>query len=188
MKKKEKKITKYEETIQEHIIKKDFVKIILNFQNTEGGIFGYIQLQSKKFILLQVSNQFSLDGYVIMPKRKFEAIRCNKYDKTSNKILRAEGTLEKQYKVPDFISLDCWEQLFLSLKDADFHVVIECEDQEEAGFFIGPLQKIGKNSVSILNYDPNGQLDKKPSKISYKDITSVTFGDQYSTVFRKYLK
>lgn len=188
MKKKEKKIIKYEEIIQKHIIKKDFVKIILNFQNTESGIYGYIQLQSKKFVLLQANNEFSLDGYVIIPKRAFEAIRCNKYDKTSNKIHRAEGTLEKQYKVPDFVSLDNWEQLFFSLKDADFHVIIECENQEEPDFFIGPLQKIGKNSVSILNYDPTGQLDKKPSKISYKDITSITFDNQYSTVFRKYLK
>lgn len=188
MKKKEKKIIKYEKTIQQHITKKDFVKILLNFQNIESGIYGYIQLQSKKFILLQINNEFSLDGYAIILKRKLKAIRCNKYDKTSNKIHRAEGTLQKQYKVPDFISLENWEQLFSSLKDADLHVIIECEDQEEADFFIGPLQKTGKNSVSILNYDPTGQFDKKPSKISYKDITKVTFGDQYSTVFRKYLK
>ncbi|SOD11298.1 hypothetical protein [Pedobacter xixiisoli] len=186
--KKEKKVAKYKETIQKHIDNKDFVKVICNLQDTESSIYGYIQLQSGEFILLQVHNEFSLNGYVILPLRYIETIRCNKYDKTSNKIHRAEGTLKRQYKIPNFISLDGWNKLFLSLIEADFHVIIECEDQPEADFLIGPIQKVGKTKISILNYDPAGKLDKEPSRIKYADITSITFGDQYSMVFRKYLK
>jgi hypothetical protein len=41
---------------------------------------------------------------------------------------------------------------------------------------------------SVLNYDPNGIFDKKPTVINLEKIRTLRFADNYSTVFRKYLR
>ena len=77
MKSKKKKIVEYDEIIQKHIDNKEIVKFIRNFKRLEDNLFGFIQLMSKNFLLIQVSSEFSLNGYAIVPKKKFESIRFN---------------------------------------------------------------------------------------------------------------
>jgi hypothetical protein len=70
---------------------------------------------------------------------------------------------------------------------ADFEEL--CGKQEKIpNFFIGPIKKSSKNKITIQNYDPGGLLDKKLTSIKYDDITTLKFGDRYSTTFRKYLQ
>jgi len=182
------KIKEYDNVLQKHIDKKDFVKINRTFKDREENISGFIYLLSKDFLLLQVDNEFMLDGYAIIPKHKFDSIRCNKYDKTFKKIYKDEGLLSTQYGFDKSISLKSWQDLFSDLKSLDFHVIIECEDKDEPDFIIGPIKRIYKDKVSIQYYDPTGKLDDKPTTVKYNEITIVKFDDRYTTIFRKYLK
>ena len=86
------------------------------------------------------------------------------------------------------IDLSTWNTIFVDLKKSDIHVIVECEDLKKPTFTIGPIEKINKKSVFVRNYDANGQLDKKLTKLKFKDITLVKFNDDYSKTFRKYLK
>jgi hypothetical protein len=181
-------IKKYDNLLQKHIDRKDFVKIYRTFIDREENISGFILLLSKDFLLLHVDNEFMFDGYAIIPKHKFDSIRCNKYDKTYKKIYKNEGLLSTLYGIDQPISLKSWQDLFSNLKKLDYHVVVECEDKDEPDFIIGPIKRIYKDKVSIQYYDPTGKLDKKLTTAKYNEITTVKFGDRYSTIFRKYLK
>ena len=182
------KIKAYDTLLQTHIDKKDFVKIYRTFREKEETISGFILAFSKDFLLLQVDNEFALNGYAIIRKGQFDSIRCNKYDKTQKKIYKAEGLMDNSYVIDKNISLKNWQDNFTDLKKNDYHVIIECEDKEEPLFDIGPIKRILKNSVSIQYYDPTGQLENKLTSRKYADITIVKFDDNYSKTFRKYLK
>ena len=72
----------------------------------------------------------------------------------------------------------------------DFHVIAECENLPEpaiAIYTIGPIKRISKNLVSVRFYDSAGKLEDVNTPIRFDDLTTVTFGDRYSTTFRKYL-
>ncbi len=185
---KNKEIQAYDAFLQSHIDKRDFVKIYRKFNEREENISGFLLAISKDFLLLQVDNEFSLNGYAIIRKDQFDSLRCNKYDKTQKKIYIAEGLLENGYGIDKSISLESWQDIFKTLKLLDYHVIIECEDKEEPWFDIGPIKRVNKESVSIQYYDPTGQLESKLTSRKYSDITLVKFDDNYSKTFRKYLK
>ena len=174
--------------LQSHIDKKDFIKIKRTFNGKEENISGFILSMSKEFLLIQVDNELSFNGYTIIRKDQFDSLRCNKYDKTLKKIYKAEGLLKSGYGIDKNISLKNWQSIFSDLKKFDYHVIIECEDQEEPSFDIGPIKKTLKGSVSIQYYDATGQLENKLTSLKYSDITTVKFGDNYSMTYRKYLK
>ena len=188
MRVRKKKIKDHDLMLQKHIDKKDFVKINRTFQNREENISGFILSISKDFLLLQVDNEFLLDGCAIIRKDKFDSLRCNKFEKTLRKIYKEEGLLDKQYGIPQSISLKSWQDIFADLKKLDYHVIIECEDKEEPDFVIGPIKRVDKRKVRVQYYDPTGKLDDKLTAIKFDDITIVKFGDRYSTTFRRYLK
>ncbi|HEX6430367.1 MAG TPA: hypothetical protein VF008_21895 [Niastella sp.] len=183
-----KQIKAYDIMLQSHIDKKDFVNINRTFNGEEERIGGFILSMSKDFLLIQVDNELSFNGYAIIRKDQLDSLRCNKYDKTIKKIYKGEGLLKNGYGIDKNISLKSWQAIFSDLKKFDYHVIIECEDREESTFDIGPIKKALKGSVSIQYYDPTGQLENKLTPLKYSDITKVQFGDHYSMTYRKYLK
>jgi len=188
MKDANKQIKAYDIILQSHIDKKDFINIKRTLHAEEDRISGFILSMSKDFLLIQVDNELSFNGYAIIRKDQFDSLRCNKYDKTLRKIYKAEGLLKSGYGIDKNISLKSWQSIFSDLKKSDYHVIIECQDREEATFDIGPIKKALKGSVSIQHYDATGQLENKLTPIKYPDITTVQFGDNYSMTYRKYLK
>jgi len=69
----------------------------------------------------------------------------------------------------------------------DEYVTVECEYMKNPTFTIGPIIKVGDRSVEITYFDATGKLDKKPTKIKYKDISQVRFATRYTKVFKKYV-
>ena len=174
--------------LRKHIEKQDFVKINRTFNDREENISGFILLVSQEFLLLQIDNEFMLDGYAIIPKHQIDSIRCNKYDLAFKKIYKAEGLLNTQYGINQPISLKSWQDIFTALKKLDYHVIIECENKVEPDFIIGPVRKIYKDKVSVQYYDPTGKLEDKLTSVKYDEITIVKFGDRYTTTFKKHLR
>jgi hypothetical protein len=178
----------YDSTIKNHIEEKDFAKIKRTFTEGSADITGFILQFSKDFLLLQEEEEFYLNGYAIIRKDQFEAIRCNKYDRALKSMLKKEGIINSDYGINKKIRLMSWQAIFEDLRKHDYHVIVECENLEEPVFLIGPITKVNKNSVSIQYYDPTGLLDKAPTKVNFKDITLVKFDNRYINVFKKYLR
>ncbi|MBX3044408.1 MAG: hypothetical protein KIT33_13135 [Candidatus Kapabacteria bacterium] len=187
MKKKD-KIERYDKMLQKHIDNKDCVKIYRTFQDTEKNISGFILSMTKDYLLVQLDYDFTLNGYSIIRKDQFESLRCNKDDKIKKRIFQAEGIIDRLYGLDKSIPLTNWQDIFTGLKKLDYHIIVECENKRKPKFLIGPIQQVTKSKISIWNYDPSGKLDLKYTTIKFDDITIVTFGDNYSTTFRKYLK
>ena len=148
---------------------------------------GYIVDYSDDFILLNEAGDFEVAGYLVLPIKYVKKIRYNKWDKYFEKILISEGEIGKvgvKYK----IDLSNWKSVFESIKGHQLNVIVKCEDPKIDSFNIGLIINIYKKDVEIHNFDPSGLLDEKPTLISYKDITAVSFDDRYINIFSKYLR
>lgn len=185
---KKKKIAAYNKLLRKYQTKRDFLKINRTVKEGEANIFGIILEFSDDFLQLAENDEFKFNGEIIIRMDHFDSIRCNKFDKTYKRILKKENQLSKRNPKRTKIDLSNWKTIFTDLKEADIHVIIECEDLKKPTFEIGPIEKINNKSVQLRNYDATGRLDKKPTRIKFKNITFVKFNEEYSTTFRKYLK
>lgn len=188
MTKEQKEIKEYNDMLQKHIDKRDFVKIKRTVTDGEANISGFILSMTKDFFLIQKEEEFFLNGYGIIRKDHFDSLRCSKTDRTFKKILKSEGILDSDYGMRNKVNLKNWKTIFTDLKKNDYHVIVECEDIKDPLFIIGPIKRVNNDSVSIQYYDATGLLDKKVTTVKYKEVTLVKFDDRYINVFRKYLR
>lgn len=182
------KIKKYNLMLQKYIDKKAFVKIFRTVCDKEENLSGFILGMSKAFLLLQLADDFMLDGYAIIRLDDFDSLSHSSYQRTQRKIFDAEGILSTTYGFDKHLSLTSWTDILKALKSYDLHVIIENINKDYLNFWIGDIKKVTDKSMSIYNYNPDGQLDEKPKIIKLDTISIIKFGDRYSTVFRKYLK
>jgi hypothetical protein len=185
---KKKTIKQFDDMIKTHVNRKDFVQIKRTVTEGEANISGFILRMSKDFLLIQKEEEFFLNGYGIIRKDHFDAIRCNRFDKAFKRILKAEGIFDAEYGIKNKIRLKNWQSIFEDLMSHGYHVIVECEDLKDPLFVIGPIKRVNKSSVNIQYYDATGLLDREPTRVKYEDITLVKFDDRYINVFRKYLR
>jgi hypothetical protein len=178
----------YNLMLQKYIDKKAFVKLYRMVCDKEENLSGFILGMSKDFLFLQLDNDFMLDGYAIIRQDDFDSIRLSSYERTQRKIFKAEGILGTSYGFDKSLPLTSWTNILKALKSYDLHVIIENIKKDYLDFWIGEIKNVTEKSVSIHNYNPDGQLDDKPKNIKLDTISIIRFGDRYSTVFRKYLK
>lgn len=175
----------FKKLIQKHIDKINFVRITLE---DESYIFGFIVKFSEDFVMIEEAGDFSLAGIKIIPYERIKSIRHNKCDKVSKYIYSEEGLVKFNHKIVDNTSLKNFELLFKSIKKQNFHCIVESSKKETDIFSIGEILDVNEKSVIIKNYDGAGKINKKPSKILFKNIELINFNDNYSLTFRKYLK
>jgi hypothetical protein len=181
------KTTKNNLLLKNYIDKKELVKINRTVCGEATSLRGYILDMSRHFLLIQLDNEFMLDGYAIIKSNGLDNIRCNKYDKAQNKIFKAEGLLEN-YGLINKIPLANWTEIFKTLKKLNYCTIVENINNDYLDFFIGPIKGASEKTVSIHNFDPSGKLDSKPTNIKLETISIIKFGDRYSTIFKKHLK
>ncbi|MCS3871253.1 hypothetical protein J3D55_004169 [Chryseobacterium ginsenosidimutans] len=175
---------KFKEHIQKHIDRVNFVKVNLT---DDSSILGFIVKASDDFLMIEEANDFSLAGTKIIPYNRILGIRHSASDKVSKRIYSEESLIKLNQKIIDNTSLKDFESLFKSIKKQNFHCIIESRKKDQEIFSIGEILEITEKSVVIKNYNPIGKIDKKPRKISFKNIELINFNDNYSVVFRKYL-
>ncbi|MBB4806317.1 hypothetical protein HNP38_001589 [Chryseobacterium defluvii] len=180
--------SEFNKLIQKHIDKNNFVKIYLSEESPDQSIFGFILKMSDEYLMVQETYDFTLAGIKIIPQERILSIRCNPYDKTQKKILSEEHLLKFDQNIIHHISLRDAGTLFKSLKKQNFHCIVESTKKKKGRFSIGEILEVDDKFVFINNYDPTGKTGKKPHKISLKKIEMVTFNDNYTLIFRKYLK
>ncbi|WP_370899979.1 hypothetical protein [Chryseobacterium gossypii] len=177
----------FNKLIQKHIDKNNFVKIYLSEESPDESIFGFILKMSDEFLMVQEVYDFIPNGIKIIPQERVLSIRNNSFDKFFKKILSEERLIKTDQKMVQNISLKDPESLFRSLKKQNFHCIIESSKKKKK-FSIGELSEVDDKSVTVKNYDPTGKIDKRPHKIPFKKIEMITFNDNYTLIFRKYLK
>jgi hypothetical protein len=148
---------------------------------------GYIVDFSKKFIVLQETDDFIIRGYLIIPTQSIQEIICSLSDKYFDKIIKAEGIIEKVEKKYE-LKLNSWETVFDSIQNLNLNVIIKNENPDEEDFNIGQIIKITKKSIYIKYFDSKCYLDSETTKINFESITIVNFDDIYINILSKYLR
>lgn len=191
---KRQEIKEYNLMLQKYSVKKALIIFNRTVCNQEENLSAFILALSKRFIFLQLSNDFMLDGFAIIRLDDFDSIRHSSYERTQRKIFNSEGLLDNGFGFDKHLPLTSWTDIFKTLKKYDYHVIIEDIYKDEntsngyLNFWIGEIKNVTDKSVSIHNYNPDGILDHKAKNINFDTISIVKFGDRYSTTFRKYLK
>ena len=181
-------IKEYNLTLKKYIDRKAYVQIFRTVCGEEENLSGFILGMSKRLLLLQLNNEFMLDGYAVIRLDDFDSIRHSSYERTKRKIFKEEGLLSTGYGFDRHLPLTSWTGVLKALKRYDLHIVVENINKDILDFWIGPIKRVSEKSVSIHNYNPDGELDDKPTAIQLETISVLKFGDRYSTIFRKYLK
>lgn len=173
--------------IQHHIKSNRFARITCSSPRKRLAIErGYFLQVSEKLALLYECDDFRLRSYIVIPIQQIKKIRFNKSDAFYAKIATAEG-IKTGLKIKTEVDLSDWTTLFSHFKDSEEVVIIECEDDEVNHFLIGKITKIKSKSVWIHHFNARGKLDKKATKVKFKNITKITFDDRYIDVFAKYV-
>jgi hypothetical protein len=186
--KKQTTVKEYNQLLQQYIDRRAFVHVFKTVCGEDENLSGFILGMSKRFLFLQLNNELMFDGYAVIRLDDFDSIRHSSYERTQQKIYRAEGLLSTGYGFDLPLPLDSWTTLFKALKGYDLHVIIQNINKDFLDFWIGPIKRVSEKSVTIHNYDPDGRLDAKPTPILLESISVLKFVDRYSTIFRKYLK
>ena len=174
--------------LKKYMEKRSLVRIFRTVCGEEENIGGFIVGMSKHFLLLQLEDEFMLDGFAIIRRDDYDSIRHSSFERTRGKIFRAEGLLGNEYGFDKPLPLKSWADVLKALKSYDLHVTVQNIKDDYLDFWIGPITKVNDKTVSIHNYDPNGHLDERSTVIRLDTISVLKFGDRYSTTFRKYLK
>lgn len=174
--------------LQKYSDKKSFIKFYRTVCGQEENLSGFILGLSKKFVFLQLDYDFMLNGFAIFRLDDFDSIRHSSYERTQRKIFKTEGLLDNGFGFDKHLPLTSWADIFKNLKKYNYHVIVENINKDYLDFWIGEIKSVTDKSVSIHNYNPDGELDDKPKNIKFETISVLKFGDRYSTTFRKYLK
>tara|TARA_B100000508_G_scaffold139601_1_gene138319 strand:- start:766 stop:1341 length:576 start_codon:yes stop_codon:yes gene_type:complete len=173
---------------EKHISERHTVKIERELDDGEDlSCFGYILDVSDGLILIQIEDDFLLDGYSIIPFHTVNNIRYNKLDQFHNYILKNEKIEESQYGLSKQIDLLDWQSVFESLKKHYKVISIEDEADEDSNFIIGRIIRVNKKSVSIQYLNALGRFDDNATNVKYEDITIVSFDNRYINIYSKYL-
>lgn len=140
---------------------------------------------SKKLLLVHYLFDFYVDGFKVMCLSDITNIRRNEIEIFHDEIIWQEGLLETWY-VPE-VSMDGWKEFFASIMKMDKMMDISLERKEKGrSFFVGKVIKVKKKYIQFLEIDVYGDYKDKTTRICYKDITLVSFGNRYSEMYDKY--
>lgn len=114
---KRQEIKEYNLMLQKYSVKKALIIFNRTVCNQEENLSAFILALSKRFIFLQLSNDFMLDGFAIIRLDDFDSIRHSSYERTQRKIFNSEGLLDNGFGFDKHLPLTSWTDIFKTLKN-----------------------------------------------------------------------
>lgn len=137
--------------------------------------------------VLARERDFVLDGYVAIAAHQISGVE--QYD--DNEFIRRVMKGEKVYEScrrPELGGCRDWKELAEGvLRGYGGWCIAECADEEgELCFFVGRILALEQNHLTLRPVGADGCWTKEPAVILYEDLLTLTFGDNYLRVYRKY--
>jgi hypothetical protein len=150
---------------------------------------GFVLALGREWVLLKQFHDFYQEGYTAVRVRDITDVRSGEYERHWERMLAAEGLLDRITAAGD-VPLDDIPQLLKALQRRAQNVIVECEDPNEdvEDFYIGQILSVDEDSVCFANFDGLGQWDDAPHTIPFGEITKVQFETPYLQTFSKYLE
>lgn len=151
----------------------------------ECRIQAFLLDYSEDLILIQYVYDFNLDGLMVLRRSDISEMESDKTDLLQTKILKDEGL----YSKVDFdieCELKSWGSALSTLGSRYRFITIEDENPEYTLFYLGEINAIEKESVSIIGFNGAANWDDELSVIYYEDISCVQLGNNYVNVYERY--
>lgn len=176
------------ETIKYHIKNRMYITIERVFENELNAVSGFPLIITDKYLLMTVIVDFHDEGYTILKIDDISDAYSKENDVFYEGICIHEGLREKS--IPQFLSnLSNIQQILYDLKKYTGFITIQCEKQNKNyAFYLGIVQDIKNDCVIFKDVDMNGKWSDVSDKILLDDITQITFDDNYSRMYYKYVK
>ena len=173
--------------IQYHMDNKFIMTIDRCFNGEITSVVGFPICLTEEYILTTVIVDFRDEGYAILRTRDIVDVYSNESDFFNEQICISEGLQDmiKQEYVQEMESLD---QILLQLKRYDGFICIQCEQQlEKCTFYLGKIINIENDGINFKDVGMDGIWDDEIHKILYEEITQISYGDNYSKMYYKYV-
>jgi len=172
--------------LEKHFEGNHKITLSSNIEDDEEVYHGYIVGLTRNFICLWLVVDWHHDGFLVMPVKYRTGVRHGKYEKTYHRILKSEGCLTDVIK-PNWLKIGSYKSAFKSLEANCNNVTIESRLPSVDEFVVGEIKNITDKEVHLKGFDATAKWQDGVYKIPLKDITTLKFGDEYSSVFRKYV-
>ena len=133
-------------------------------------------------MLLHRTYDLQFDGYLAMRTNDITLCNSSESDEYCRTLMRREGLWETAARWVRKLSIEGWPDLLAGLVGK----VVILEDEVRESFHIGPLLEAGAEHAKVHYFDGCGRL-QEVQKVAYSRITSLQFGDRYSTIHAKYM-
>lgn len=146
---------------------------------------GYIVAFSKDFVVLQLTPDFRVDGYLLFPMQHLKKVKQTRSDEFTDRVLTAEGEkakIDTQFS----INLESWTSLFDHFQKTGQPLIMECEDPELDRFNLGPVIRHDQQGVFLRYLNADGTFAPDHSKFFFHEISKVQFDDRYLQLYGKY--
>jgi hypothetical protein len=143
---------------------------------------------SSNLVLLReiAPDQFRTDGYRIYRLSDISEIRSDEHERFFERLLAAEGIELVPQNLPDVDSSD-WVAAIASPYLATRLLAVEAEYLPEPEYWVGRLEQIDAESISLLCVSSIGEWESDPLEIEIGDVSCVHFDTRYLDVYSRHL-
>jgi hypothetical protein len=156
-----------------------------------ANIYGFPLALGRRLVLLQVTEDFDLDGYTVLPVEQIAEATHTETQSFFDRVLNDRGSLRRVQKPKFEVAVDAWIDCVRALASRRQLLIVDCEKRDsdtEDTFFLGSIVAISGDSMAMCHVSATAEwYEEPPSEIPYADITRIRFGDAYSTTFAKYV-
>jgi hypothetical protein len=146
-------------------------------------VYGVIVGQSDSLILIHHEYNLQFDGYIVIRRKDVTKSFSSDSNDYSAQLMKLEGWWEPVPAKIKKLPLDSWASLLRQFVGKA--VILQNERTED--FYIGPVTDVTESAVVTHYFDGCGEW-MDPERIPFSKITSMQFGDRYSTTYAKHLK
>lgn len=136
---------------------------------------------SEKLVLVAPYTDFKPDGFEVVRLRDISNVRADEQAAFHEQVMQAEGVLKGL--VPPQVSLESFPALLTDLFALGEPVAVS---GKENVLLLGTIEKAGKKKLRVRYVDGEGHVDEDPTRFSYDDISSVSFGSRYLKLVVQY--
>jgi len=137
-------------------------------------------------LLVRTLDDFFLDGFAVMRVRDLVEVRDGAAERFFHKALRAEGLLDALAPAPD-VPLRSWRAVFDAVRARYRFAIVECERDDDAGFYLGELVADDDRDSAALHYiQIDGTREGAVTRVPLDEVTLVRFDERYVNLFGRH--
>ena len=182
-------ITDLLSTIKMHIDNKMLLRVERKSSIDDQCILGFPVSVSNDLLLMSQVVDLRDEGYVILRVSDIVDAYSLKSDAFYEKICSNEGLKSIAFEQNFLKNVSSLKIVLDQLQSYFGFVSIDCSSLDnELIFSIGKIVEVEDECVRFIHFDPSGLWEKNERCIPLNKITSITFGDNYSKMYFKYMK